>query len=247
VFDKIYKSTHSYDNPRNDDPTHQANLDVSTPKSIPHNLKATLNISQSKIYLRARIKLQGIFYTRSETQPWAIQSCPIFIWTDESYGNASHCATVIDRVRWHYALAIQRHMLNPIRYQKWFSYSQFTRYALWLAPITFIYAAMLPRCVSERCRICLVVWCGPLGSLAWLMFSVAFRLWGIDLGVDTSRLAWWVVIIAWIVVRMSALINLIKHCFDLLKDGWRLGVTEAIAEALQPWGTCWNVSVYNTD
>ena len=65
VFDKIYKSTHSYDDPRDDDSTQS--LDISTLKSIPHDLKAMLNVSQSKIYLRAHIKIQGIFYTCSET------------------------------------------------------------------------------------------------------------------------------------------------------------------------------------
>ena len=66
VFDKIYKSTHSYNDPCNDDPTHQA-LDISTPKTILHDLKAMLNVSQTKIYLRAHIKIQGICYTCSET------------------------------------------------------------------------------------------------------------------------------------------------------------------------------------
>ena len=66
VFNKIYKSIHLYDNPRNDDPTHQA-LDISTPKTIPQDLKAMLNVSQSKIYLRTHIKIQGICYTCSET------------------------------------------------------------------------------------------------------------------------------------------------------------------------------------
>ena len=36
------------------------------------------------------------------------------------------------------------------------------------------------------------------------------------------------VIIAWIVVQMNALVNFIEHSFDLLKDGWRLGVTEPL-------------------
>ena len=43
VFDKIYKSTHSYDNPRDGDSTQS--LDISTLKSIPHDLKAMLNVS----------------------------------------------------------------------------------------------------------------------------------------------------------------------------------------------------------
>ena len=66
VFNKIYKSTHSYDDPHNDDPTHQA-LDISTIKTILQDLKAMLNVSQSKIYLRTCIKIQGICYTCSET------------------------------------------------------------------------------------------------------------------------------------------------------------------------------------
>ena len=65
VFDKIYKSTHLYNDSRDDDSTQT--LDIYTPKSIPHDLKAMLNISQSKIYLRAHIKIQDIFYTCLET------------------------------------------------------------------------------------------------------------------------------------------------------------------------------------
>ena len=66
VLEKIYKNTHLYSDPYNVDPTHQV-PDISTPKSIPHDLKAMLNGSQSKIYLRAHIKIQGIFYTCLET------------------------------------------------------------------------------------------------------------------------------------------------------------------------------------
>ena len=37
VFDKIYKSTHLYDDSHDDDSTQT--MDISTPKSIPHDLK----------------------------------------------------------------------------------------------------------------------------------------------------------------------------------------------------------------
>ena len=67
VFDKIYKSSNSYDDPRNDSSVDQADLDVSTPQSIPDDLKRMRNISESKVFIRARIKLQDISYTCSQT------------------------------------------------------------------------------------------------------------------------------------------------------------------------------------
>lgn len=113
VFDKIYASTPSYDDPRNDHPSDQANLDVSTSQSIPDDLKATLNVSQSRIFLRARIKLQGIFYTRSETH---LGNSLIHF-----YPNGDRRAPCVPgRIKYihsidgtHYTLAIQRQIPLP--------------------------------------------------------------------------------------------------------------------------------------
>ena len=112
MFNKIYKSTHSYDDPRNDDPTHQA-LDISTPKTIPHNLKAMLNISQTKIYLRARIKIQGICYTCSETH---IGNSLVHFYLNGDWGKSCVPGQIkyihsTDGV--HYALAIQQQIPLP--------------------------------------------------------------------------------------------------------------------------------------
>ena len=111
VFDKIYKSTHSYNDPRDDDSTQS--LDISTPKSIPHDLKAMLNVSQSKIYLRACIKIQGIFYTCSETH---LGNSLVHF-----YPNGDQCKScVLGRIKYihstdrvHYALAIQQQIPLP--------------------------------------------------------------------------------------------------------------------------------------
>ena len=67
VFDNIYKSNNLYDDPHHDSSTDQANLDVSTPKSIPDDLKNIQIINKNKVFIRAHIKLQGISYTHSQT------------------------------------------------------------------------------------------------------------------------------------------------------------------------------------
>ena len=112
VFNKIYKSTHSYDDPHNDDPTHQA-LDISTPKTILHNLKAMLNVSQTKIYLRAHIKIQGICYTCLETH---VGNSLVHFYPNGDRGKSC----IPGRIKYihstngvHYALAIQRQIPLP--------------------------------------------------------------------------------------------------------------------------------------
>ena len=67
VFDNIYKSNHSYNDPHHDSSTNKANLDISAPQSIPDDLKNMQNINKNKVFIRAHIKLQGILYTCSQT------------------------------------------------------------------------------------------------------------------------------------------------------------------------------------
>ena len=113
MLDKIYKNTHSYNNPHNDDPTHQA-LDISTPKTILQDLKAMLNVSQSKIYLRTCIKIQGICYTCSETH---IGNSLVHFYLNGDQGKSCvpgriKCIHSTDGV--HYALAIQWQIPLPV-------------------------------------------------------------------------------------------------------------------------------------
>ena len=105
VFDKIYKSTHSYDDSCGGDSTQT--LDISTLKSIPHDLKAMLNVSQRKIYLRAHIKIQDIFYTCSETH---LGNSLVHFYLNGD----QHKSCVLGQIKYihstngvHYALAIQ--------------------------------------------------------------------------------------------------------------------------------------------
>ena len=67
AFNKIYWSSNSYDNLHDDSPADQSDLDVTTPRSIPDDLKALKHISRNKIFLKTHIKVQGIFYTCLET------------------------------------------------------------------------------------------------------------------------------------------------------------------------------------
>ena len=66
AFNKIYWSSNSYDNLHDDSAADQSDLDVTTPRSIPDDLKALKHISRNKIFLKTHIKVQGIFYTCSE-------------------------------------------------------------------------------------------------------------------------------------------------------------------------------------
>ena len=62
VFDEIHLGSNSYNDPHAD-----PDLDISTPRSVPKDLQEMLSISDTKVYIRARIKLQGIFYASSDT------------------------------------------------------------------------------------------------------------------------------------------------------------------------------------
>ena len=88
-------------------------LEISTPKSIPHNLKAMLNVSQSKIYLRAHIKMQGIFYTCLETHLGnsLVHFYPNGDWRKSCILGQIKYIHSTDGV--HYALAIQRQIPLP--------------------------------------------------------------------------------------------------------------------------------------
>lgn len=114
VFDKIYQGSNSYDDPRNDPPADQAHLDVSTPRSIPKDLAAMQNVtSDEKIFLRARIKLQGIFYSSSETH---LGNSLVHF-----YPNGDQREPLVPgRIKYihsadgvHYAFALQRQLLLP--------------------------------------------------------------------------------------------------------------------------------------